>query len=107
MGGVQEDDAHAGPDGIADAVNDVVAHIAMGGVAPPDQHVGLGQFRGRQAVVGVLQGDGRGGHGGVAVQRVGDGGVHALRVDPCHDAVLAFVDVLAPDGDANGHGTLL
>jgi hypothetical protein len=55
-------------------------------------------------VLGLVE-RGRGGLDvGVLVERVGDRLVHPLGVDAGHDAVLALVDVLAPDERADGHG---
>ena len=81
--------------------------VAMRGMAPPDQHIGLFQPPRRQAVVGLVQRGSGGGDAPCRVQRIGDALVHPLRVKAADDFAFAFMDVLAPDGDADiGHGPI-
>ncbi|GAB1361854.1 hypothetical protein MASR1M32_10900 [Rhodobacter sp.] len=107
MGGVKKDRTHAGPDGTGHLLDNLVAHVAMGGMAPPDQDIGVVQPARRQAVIGLVQRrcGGRDAPGGV--QRIGDALVHAGGVDAADGGGLLLVDVLAPDGDADaGHGPI-
>ncbi len=44
VGRVQEDHAHAAMHRLSDTLDDLVVNLAMDLVAPPDQHIGLGQL---------------------------------------------------------------
>ena len=80
--GVQDDEAHAGEHVAVDALDDLVGDLAVGGVAPPGEDVGLGEHLLGQAVLGVVER--RGAHDGalaeVGLDALGDRAVHAVRV---------------------------
>ena len=59
MPGVQDDQPHAFPDPLLHALDDGVLDLAVRGVAPPQQHVGLGEPRLGQPMLGLLQRRGR------------------------------------------------
>jgi hypothetical protein len=101
---MQDDQPHAGPDGLGHALHDLVRDLLVGGVAPPKEDVRPREAACGQAVLGLLQGRRGGLDGPVLVQRVGDGLVHALGIDSGDDLVLLLVDVLAPDDGSDGHG---
>ena len=101
---MQEDHTHAGPDGLGHTLDHFILHVAMGGMAPPDQHIGFGELLGGHPMVRVLQGDSGGLDSVFLVQKFGNRAMHGLGVDLGNDAVLVFVDVLAPDGDTDRHG---
>ena len=52
---VQDDQAHPVEDPGVDPVDDVVAHLVMRDVAPPGQHIRLGEDRVGQAVVRLVE----------------------------------------------------
>ena len=55
MAGMQDDQAHAFPDPLLHALDDRVVDLAVGRVAPPEQHVGLGEPLLGQPVLRLLQ----------------------------------------------------
>ena len=59
VAGMQDDQPHAFPDAALHPLDDLVLDLAMRGVAPPQQHVGLGEPRLGQPVLGLLQRRGR------------------------------------------------
>ena len=100
---MEDDQAHALVDPLDDAVDDGVLDGAVGLVAPPEQDVGVLEAVGRQAVLGLVEGGGRGLDAGVGGEGGGDGGVDAVGVDRPDHRVLALVDELVPD-DGSDHG---
>ena len=95
-------------------LDDLVGDVAVGGVAPPDQDVGVGEHLFGETVLGLGE-RGRADDGPVAQvlgDPLGDRGVHAVGVDRRHVGLDLLVDVLAPDQDADrtrgtvgcGHG---
>ncbi len=104
---MQHDQAHALPDMLHDALDHDVIDLVMGGMAPPDQHVGFGQRRLGAAVLGLLQGRGLDRNIGVLLQQRRDLVVHAVRIVFGDNLVLLLVDVLAPDQGTDRHGYLL
>ena len=103
VGRVQQDDAHALPDALGDALDDFVGDVAMGGMAPPDQHVGFGQRLDGAAVLGLLQGGGFGHDIAVAGKEPGNLVVHAVGIVVGDDPVLLLVNVLAPHQGTDRH----
>ena len=106
VAGVEDDQPHALPDAPLHALDDCVGDIAMRGVAPPEKHVGLGEPRLGQAVLGLLQ---RGGRRprcpGSSLQRAAIVVVHAVGIDFPDLGVLLLVDILAPDKGPDRHST--
>ena len=100
---MQHDQAHALPHAFDHALDDGIIDILVGRMAPPEQHVGLVQLGFGQAVLGILQRDGRGDNIAVFGQQLGNLPVHADRIVLGNEGVLLFVDVFAPDGDADAH----
>src|SRR5690625_2256511 len=108
VGRVQRDEAHALVDAAHHALADLVGDVAMGHVAPPAEHVGLGEgLLGQRLVDVVEQGDAHLGIDAVgreqAPQRLRDHGVHALGVDLLDLRVDLLVPVLTEHGDAQCH----
>ncbi len=103
---MEGDESHPFPNPTKDALHDFVLHLAMRGVAPPEQHVSRGQYPCRQAVFGFLQSCGPNLETHIFAQPFGNAAMHSIGINFPHDRVLALVDVLAPDGDADrfGHG---
>ena len=65
------------------ALDDVVADLVVGGVAPPGQHIGLVQHRFRQAVLRFVKR--RRAHcESLIAEMIGDDLVHAIGVDLLH-----------------------
>jgi len=84
-------------------------HIAKG-FASIDEAIAWGEFDAVTNVTPVffiLQRHGRGLDACVFVQRRGNRAMHKQGVDFLDDLVFVFVDVLAPNGDADAHGNLL
>ena len=52
---MEDDQPHAFPNALRDALDDLIIDIAMGRVTPPDQHIGLFEYLVGQAVLGILQ----------------------------------------------------
>ena len=104
MPGVEDDQAHALVDPGDHPLDDAVVDLAVGLVAPPDQHVGGVEPVLGQAVLGLVEGRGRD-LDAVAGQGGRDGGVDAVGVDGPDHGVLALVDELVPDDGAD-HGGL-
>ena len=100
---MQKNRPHARPDRVADHLGHGIRHIAMRGMAPPQQDIGLRQPFRRDAMVRLLQRCGFGADRRVCVQRIGNRLMHAARVDLRHGLVLAFVKVLAPDQSPDRH----
>jgi hypothetical protein len=100
VAGVQHQQAHAFEHALVHALNDAFFHLAVRAVAPPGEHVGGFEHLFCEAVVGLLQSGGGDFKIALLAQRVGDALVHAVRVDAADVFVFLFVDVFAPDGDA-------
>src|SRR5579859_5788968 len=101
VGGMQHDQAHAVEHALVDAPDDVVADLVVRQVAPPGEHIGLGQYTCAEPLLWIVE---RGSaHAGQAVlaQAVGNGRVQAAWVDGGDMRVLPLVAALVPDGDAN------
>ena len=98
VAGMQHDEPHPLLDPLQHLTDDVVAHLGVGAVAPPDQHVG-----GLDHLVGepVLRFVERGEADGEVVRRdpFGDGGVKPVRIDRFDPFILLFVTEFIPDGD--------
>ena len=89
--GVHHHQPHAGEHPQLHPVHDLVAHLGVGGVPPPHQHVGVGQHLLGQAVVRLVQ------RGGPHLQsrlapQIGDLLVNPLRIDATHEVVVPLVD---------------
>ena len=100
---MQDDQAHAFPDALLHALDDLVGDLAMGGMAPPEQHVGRGEALGGQAVLGLLERRGRGLDPAVLVERRGNRRMHAVRIERAHLLARLLMNVLAPDNGPNSH----
>ncbi len=98
---VQHDQTHAFPHALLHALDDLVVHLPVRGVAPPGQHVGGGERLLAQTVVGLLERRATRRDAVRLGQTVGNALVHALGIDVADELVLVFVDVLTPDGDAD------
>ena len=103
MAGMQDDQAHALPDALGDALDDLVVDRAVILVAPPEQHVGLGQPLSLRPCSGSCS---------VAVVASMPTSVFSAAaivlcmpfgIDLPHDRVGLLVDVLAPDDCPDGH----
>src|ERR1035437_460199 len=98
---VQHDQAHALEHALLHAIHDFVTYLIVRHVAPPGQHVGRRQPLHDQPVLRLLQ---RGRRDRGARQQpadaLGDGRMHAARVDRADLGILVLVDVFAPDGDS-------
>ena len=90
-------------DPLGDAVDDRVVDRAVGLVAPPEEDVGVVEAIHGEAVLGLVEGGGRGVDALVGGERGGDGAVDAVGVDGADERVLALVDELVPD-DGSDHG---
>ncbi|MNT22651.1 hypothetical protein D3C72_1580430 [compost metagenome] len=100
---MQHDQAHAFPDALGDALDDLVLDLAMGGMAPPDQHVGIGKRLDGAAMLGLLQRRGLGDDVAVFGQQARNLVVHAGGIIVGNDLVLLLVDVFAPDQGTDRH----
>ena len=98
---MQHDQAHAFPDALLNALDDGVLDLAVRGMAPPDEHVGLGQAFLGQAVLGILQDDGPGLDVLVLVEGRRDGAMHAERIEAGDDLAGLLMNVFAPYQCAN------
>ena len=76
---VEHDEAHATQHCVLDPVDDLVAHLVVAHVTPPEQHVGRRQHLGRQAVFRLLEGRGPDVERPERRDAGGDGTVDALR----------------------------
>ena len=94
---MQGHEAHSLPDMTRDPFDDLVGNLPMGGVSPPEKHVGFGQSLFEQAVFRLLQCRRLGSDIGFGVQGRRDAPMHAVRIDGAHDIAGLLVDVLAPD----------
>ena len=100
---MEHDQPHAAQhDAALDAVHDLVADLAVGHVAPPGEHIGLGQHLLGQPMLRFVEGSGAHLETGLSGQRLGDHGVHAIRVHLGRlAAFMPLVAELIPDGNAN------
>ena len=92
---------HAGVHARVDAGHDFVAHRVMLGVAPPEEHVGLGEALLGQAVLRFVEGGGGDLQGGIFSQRGGKRGMNAVGINFRHDGIRPLMHELAPDGHAD------
>ena len=103
--GVQDDEAHPRQHVLVHALDHLVLDLAVRGVTPPDQYVGLGQHLLGESVLGLVEG--RRGDLGLVAQVLADAGgngvVHAVGVDLGDMRLDLLVPVLAPDEYANRH----
>ena len=100
---MQHDQAHAFPHPPGDALDDGVVDLVVGGMAPPQQHVGLGEPGLGAAVLGLLQGRRGGDDVAVLGEQCRDLAVHPPGVIPGDEFVLLLVDVFAPNQRSDGH----
>lgn len=103
VAGMQDDEAHAFPDTLGNALDDFILNRTVVLVAPPDQNVGLVQTLLRKAVFRFLKRGGGGADLRVGIQRIGNGVVHTIGVDRTHRLVDVFVDIFAPYNGVDGH----
>ena len=97
---MQGDEAHVlQVDALDDPIHQGVLHLAVAGMAPPEQHVRVVEQLVRQALVGGIQRGGAHQHVLVGGQKVRDGPVDALGIELCHLGHFLFVGVLVPNGD--------
>ena len=75
---MQDDEAHALPHPLLHPLDDGVVDLAMRHVAPPQQHIGLGQALDGQPVLRHVERHGLDFDLLVAVEGLGDGGVNAF-----------------------------
>ena len=97
---MQNDQAHAFEDPFLNPLNDLVLHLGVRGVTPPDQNVCLQEARLRQTMFRFLQG------GGTCRQIAGretfrDAVVHSVRVDFSNGLRPLFMNIFAPDHDSD------
>ena len=104
MAGVQHEQAHACENVPVHALDDLVGDFPVGGVAPPDEHVGGGEDLFGEPVLWLVQRGGRdlGAIAQVLDDALGDCGVHAVGIDRADLLLDLLVAVLAPDENANG-----
>ena len=95
---MQHDEAHPLVNAFQDFRHDVVAHLGVGAMAPPDQHVGgLNDFVGEAVLRFVERGEpdveviGR--------DAPGDGGMKPFGVNRLDSFILLFVTEFIPDCD--------
>jgi hypothetical protein len=69
-------------------------------MAPPRQHVRRLQSLFGQTVLGLLQGCARHPLLLIFCQRIGDAAMHSFGINPGHLRIFLFVDILAPNRDA-------
>ena len=108
MSRVQDDQAHAGEHVALHPPDDLVPDLVVSRVPPPGEDIGLLQHLVGQAVVGVVEGC-RTDDAPVAEvlgDRLRDGRVHPVGVDPRDGLVDPLVAVLAPDGDPDLDGAV-
>ena len=91
MAGMKHDQPHAFPHALRDPLHHRVLDTAVSLVAPPEKHVGAGEFLGRQAVLGLLQRGGADLDAAFGPKRRRDRVVNSVRIDAAHDLVLALV----------------
>ena len=91
-----------------DAFDDLVGHLAVRGMPPPDQDVQVVEHLLGETVLGLVQGGGP--HPGPLAQVLGDaggdGGVHALGIDGGHVRFDLLVPVLPPHEDPDARRTV-
>src|SRR5690606_36756575 len=80
-----------------------IVHLVVGGVAPPDQHVGLAQRLFGAAMFGLLQRRGPDADIGVLAQQGRKLVMHPLGVVFGNGPILLFMDVFAPDQGTDRH----
>ena len=99
--GVQRDKAHAVQHAVLYAHRDLVQHLVVRHVAPPDQHVGVVQHFLCKAVFGLIQRGGAHLYVLLGAQKIGDCAVYALGIDLGYALLVALVLIFVPYGYAN------
>ena len=78
-------------------VDELVAHLVVGDMAPPDQHIGLGQGRLAQPLLRVVEGDHLGVDIALRPQALDERRTDSVRVDLLNGLVAFFVLAFVPD----------
>ena len=98
---MQHDQTHAVQHAVFDLGHNIVAHIAMGHMAPPNHHIGVGQHVVGQTVLRLIQRGGANLQVCIRTQTLSDRLVHPVWVYIGHFFVRLFVSVFVPNGHAN------
>ena len=88
---MQNDEAHALPDPLLDSLDDGVVHEAVGGMAPPQQHVRPGQPVDGQPVLGLVERRRLGGDVPAFLEGRRDRAMNSLGIKVANELVLLFV----------------
>jgi hypothetical protein len=96
---VQHDQAHPVQHARMNARHDLIADLAVRDVAPPDQHIGLGQRRLGQAVLRLVQRRRARAEAGL-VERGCDRSVDTLWINLGDSLVMPLMTIFVPNGDA-------
>lgn len=104
MPGMQNDESHASEDALLHTGDGFVEDGVVGGVAPPEEDVGFIEHCLRNALFRLIERRCADDQIVVGAQNLRQEPVDTCWVNRGDGRVLAFVDVLVPDGDADGGG---
>jgi hypothetical protein len=95
---VQGDETHAIEDPVLYLIDDVVLHLVVRAMPPPDQDVGLVKNIAPEAVLFLVESRGLDIHVRLFFQEISNRVVNSLGIDRLDEARLDLVAILVPDG---------
>src|SRR3954469_5371649 len=103
VGGMEHDESHPIEHAGVDAIDDLVGHLVVRDMAPPDEDIGLGEDGGGQALIRLVEGGRPHEEPVLLAKACSDGSVDPVRVDGSDGIVRPVLPGLVPDRHPDRH----